>query len=132
MTSKLPASSSRRNRLAPLRSRPRNGLSDHDVHVAHSGSEAFEAAKQLRPDICIFDIGMPDLNGYQLAERVRHEAWGKTMTLIALTGWGQESDRHRAMLAGFQVHISKPLEPQELIVTVASLAGRAVEARSAS
>ena len=52
-------------------------LSDHEVHVAHSGGEAFEAAKELRPDIGIFDIGMPDLNGYELAERIRHEAWGK-------------------------------------------------------
>ena len=71
-------------------------LSDHDVHVAHSGGEAFEAAKELRPDVGIFDIGMPDLNGYELAERIRHEAWGKNMTLIALTGWGQESDRRQA------------------------------------
>ena len=89
-------------------------LSDHEVHVAHSGSEAFEAAKELRPDIGIFDIGMPDLNGYQLAERIRHEAWGKRMTLIALTGWGQESDRREAHLAGFDHHLTKPIDPDKI------------------
>ena len=89
-------------------------LSDHEVHVAHCGSEAFEAAKELRPDVGIFDIGMPDLNGYQLAERIRHEAWGKRMTLIALTGWGQESDRREAHLAGFDHHLTKPIDPDTL------------------
>lgn len=89
-------------------------LSDHDVHVAYSGGEAFAAAKELRPDIGIFDIGMPDLNGYQLAERIRHEAWGKDMTLIALTGWGQESDRRQAHVAGFDHHLTKPIDPDRL------------------
>jgi two-component system CheB/CheR fusion protein len=89
-------------------------LSDHEVHVTHSGGEALEAAKELRPDVGIFDIGMPDLNGYELAERIRHEAWGKDMTLIALTGWGQESDRRRAHLAGFDHHLTKPIDPDQL------------------
>ena len=89
-------------------------LSDHEVHVAHSGGEAFEAAKKLRPDVCIFDIGMPDLDGYELAERIRHEAWGRDMTLIALTGWGQESDKRRAVLAGFNHHFTKPVDPTQL------------------
>jgi two-component system CheB/CheR fusion protein len=89
-------------------------LSDHEVHVAYSGGEAYEAAKELRPDIGIFDIGMPDLNGYQLAERIRHEAWGKDMTLIAVTGWGQESDRRQAHVAGFDHHLTKPIDPDQL------------------
>jgi len=82
--------------------------------VTHSGSEAFAAAKEVRPDIGIFDIGMPDLNGYELAERIRHEAWGKSMTLIALTGWGQESDRRRAHVADFDHHLTKPIDPDQL------------------
>jgi two-component system CheB/CheR fusion protein len=89
-------------------------LSDHDVYVTHSGGEAFKAAKELRPDVGIFDIGMPDLNGYELAERIRHEAWGKNMTLIALTGWGQESDRRQAHVAGFDHHLTKPIDPDQL------------------
>ena len=89
-------------------------LSGHEVHLAHSGADAFESAKRLRPDIGVFDIGMPDLDGYQLAERIRHEAWGKTITLIALTGWGQESDKRRAHLAGFDHHLTKPIDPEQL------------------
>jgi two-component system, chemotaxis family, CheB/CheR fusion protein len=91
-------------------------LSDHEVYVTHSGGEAFKAAKELRPDVGIFDIGMPDLNGYELAERIRHEAWGKNMTLIALTGWGQDSDRRQAHLAGFDHHLTKPIDPDRLEV----------------
>ena len=57
-------------------------------------------AKRVRPDIAVFDIGMPDFDGYELAERVRREAWGKEITLIAATGWGQESDKRRALWQG--------------------------------
>jgi two-component system CheB/CheR fusion protein len=89
-------------------------LSGHEVHLAHSGTAAFESAKRLRPDIGVFDIGMPDLDGYQLAERIRHEAWGKKIRLIALTGWGQESDKRRAHLAGFDHHLTKPVDPDQL------------------
>ena len=89
-------------------------LSGHEVHVAHSGAEALETAKRVRPDVGIFDIGMPDLNGYELAERIRHEAWGAGMTLIAVTGWGQDTDRRRALAAGFDHHLTKPIEPDQL------------------
>ena len=89
-------------------------LSGHEVHVAHSGEEALETAKRVRPDVGIFDIGMPDLSGYELAERIRHEAWGAGMTLIAVTGWGQDADRRRALAAGFDHHFTKPIEPDQL------------------
>jgi two-component system CheB/CheR fusion protein len=89
-------------------------LSGHDVLLAHSGSEALETATRARPDVGIFDIGMPDLNGYALAERIRHEAWGKRIALIALTGWGQESDKRRALAAGFDHHLTKPVDPEFL------------------
>jgi two-component system, chemotaxis family, CheB/CheR fusion protein len=89
-------------------------LSGHEVHVAHSGTEAFEVAKRVRPDIGILDIGMPDMSGYEVAERVRHEAWGEKMTLIAVTGWGQESDKRRALAAGFDHHMTKPVDPEQL------------------
>ena len=89
-------------------------LSGHEVHLAHTGAEAFEAAKRSRPDIGVFDIGMPDFDGYELAERIRREAWGKKITLIAVTGWGQESDKRRALSAGFDHHLTKPIEPDQL------------------
>ena len=86
----------------------------HEVHLAYSGAEAMEVAKRVRPDIGVVDIGMPDLTGYEVAERIRHEAWGKEMTLIAVTGWGQESDRRRALAAGFDHHLTKPIDPDNL------------------
>ena len=89
-------------------------MSGHEVHVAFSGAEALETARRVRPDIGIFDIGMPDLNGYELAERLRREAWGKNIVLIAITGWGQEADKRHAMFAGFDHHLTKPIEPDQL------------------
>ena len=89
-------------------------LSGHEVHLAHTGAEAFEAAKRFRPDIGLLDIGMPDFDGCELAERIRLEAWGKKMILIAVTGWGQEADKRRAILAGFNHHLTKPIDPDQL------------------
>jgi DNA-binding response OmpR family regulator len=89
-------------------------LSGHDVHLAHTGAEALEVAKRVRPDIAILDIGLPDLTGYELAERLRHEAWGERITLIAVTGWGQDSDKRRALGAGFDHHLTKPVDPDRL------------------
>jgi two-component system, chemotaxis family, CheB/CheR fusion protein len=89
-------------------------LSGHVVHVAHNGKQALELANQVHPDIGIFDIGMPDMSGYELAERIRHEAWGRAATLIALTGWGQDADRRHALAAGFHHHLIKPVDPDVL------------------
>jgi two-component system CheB/CheR fusion protein len=89
-------------------------LEGHEVHVVHSGAEALRRLGELRPDICICDIGMPDLNGYQVAERVRQEAWGRDVMLIAVTGWGQDSDKRRALSAGFDYHLTKPVDPDAL------------------
>lgn len=86
----------------------------HEVHLAHSGLDALELAKSIRPDIGVFDIGMPDLTGYEVAERIRHEAWGNSITLIAVTGWGQESDKRRSLAAGFNYHLTKPIDPVKL------------------
>ena len=89
-------------------------LSGHEVYLAHSGAEAFEVAQRKRPDIAVLDIGMPDLNGYEVAERIRHEAWGERIKLIAVTGWGQAEDKRRALAAGFNHHLTKPVDPSQL------------------
>jgi len=89
-------------------------LSGHEVHLAHSGAEALVIANRVRPDIGILDIGMPDLTGYEVAERIRREAWGQAIALIAVTGWGQESDKRRALAAGFDHHLTKPIDPERL------------------
>ena len=88
--------------------------SGHEVHVAHTGTEALEIAKRVRPEIALLDIGMPDMSGYDVAQSIRHEAWGKDLTLIAVTGWGQDSDKRRALAAGFDQHLTKPIDPAKL------------------
>jgi CheY-like chemotaxis protein len=57
---------------------------------------------------------MPDLTGYEVAERIRHEAWGKDITLVAVTGWGQSADKRRALATGFDHHLTKPVDPEIL------------------
>lgn len=86
----------------------------HRVVIAHDGPRALAAAEQHRPDIAILDIGMPGLTGYEVAKRLRAEPWGRDMLLIAATGWSQEEDRLRALDAGFDRHLVKPMDGTEL------------------
>jgi CheY-like chemotaxis protein len=90
------------------------GLSGHDVILAHTGAEALEIASRCKPDVAVLDIGMPVLNGYEVAKKIRLEAWGANLTLIAVTGWGQESDKRLAYAAGFDHHLTKPVDPEQL------------------
>jgi DNA-binding response OmpR family regulator len=78
--------------------------------VAHSGTEALEKARNSMPDAMILDIGMPDMTGYEVARRVRAESWGEHVFMLAITGWGQEEDKDRAIAAGFDQHMTKPVD----------------------
>ena len=89
-------------------------LAGHEVHAVHDGQEAVEAAGWFRPDLALLDIGMPRLNGFDAARRIREQPWGKHMLLVAITGWGQEEDKRRATEAGFDRHLTKPVEPAAL------------------
>ena len=82
----------------------------HEVSIAHDGAQALELAGRLRPDFAILDIGMPGLTGYDVARRIRREPWGRAMVLVAVTGWGQETDRRDASEAGFDHHVTKPAD----------------------
>ncbi len=86
-------------------------LQGHEVFTAFNGKEALEAAERYRTDVVVMDIGMPEMNGYEVAQRIRETAWGRNVLLIALSGWGQERDRDRAIAAGFDVHLTKPADP---------------------
>ncbi len=83
-----------------------------EVRVAYSARAALSIAQTFRPDVALLDIGMPDMNGYELARTLRQTSWGRSLFLIALTGWGQEDDRLRATQAGFDHHLTKPVDPQ--------------------
>mgnify|MGYP003288116254 CR=1 FL=1 len=96
-------------------------LEGHKIRTAHDGLEAMGVAEEFRPDVVLLDIGLPKLNGYEVAQRIRHQPWGQGMILIALTGWGQEADRRRSQEAGFDHHLVKPVDPSALLQLLASL-----------
>jgi CheY-like chemotaxis protein len=89
-------------------------LNGHEVLVAHNGKEALTIARQALPRAVILDIGMPDISGYEVARRIRAEPWEHGVLLIALTGWGQEHDKARANAAGFDHHLTKPVDPDHV------------------
>ena len=95
--------------------------SGHETHVAFSGSEALQRSVELRPDVLLLDIGLPEINGYDVARRIRAEAWGRDAVLIALTGWGQEADRSASRAAGFNHHLVKPVDYAALVGVLRSL-----------
>jgi signal transduction histidine kinase len=89
-------------------------LDGHEVEIARNGPEALELYTSMSPDVAILDIGMPGLSGYDVARRIRQRQGETDITLIALTGWGQASDKARAAEAGFDHHFTKPVEPSAL------------------
>jgi CheY-like chemotaxis protein len=89
-------------------------LEGHDARVAHSGPSALEAVEQSRPEVVFLDIGMPGMDGYEVARRLRAQHGAAGLRLVALTGWGQEHDRQRAREAGFDHHLTKPVAPTDL------------------
>jgi PAS domain S-box-containing protein len=82
----------------------------HETQTAYDGASALELADSWRPDVILLDIGLPNLNGYEVAQRIRRQAWGRTIFLVALTGWGQDHDKQRAKAAGFDRHLTKPVD----------------------
>jgi two-component system, sensor histidine kinase len=94
-------------------------MSGHELLVGHSGHEALELGSRERPDAIILDIGMPDMTGYEAARRIRREAWGRKTFLLAITGWGQEDDKEAARAAGFDGHLTKPVNPDQVELMLA-------------
>ena len=86
----------------------------HEVFVAHDGPRGLEEALRLRPDIALLDVGLPGMDGYELARRIRQADAGTDMRLVAMTGYGRPEDRARALAAGFDAHLVKPVDPRRL------------------
>jgi signal transduction histidine kinase/CHASE3 domain sensor protein/ActR/RegA family two-component response regulator len=99
-------------------------LSGHQVVVTYDGFAALDAARSFSPEIAFIDIGMPGLSGYELARAIRAAEWGQSIYLVALTGWGQEEDKRRAAGAGFDLHLTKPVDPGLLDEVVADRVSR--------
>lgn len=99
-------------------------LQGHEATTAHSGPEALEAARARRPEVVFLDIGMPGMDGYEVARRLRADPALAGTTLVALTGWGSEDDKRRSQDAGFDVHLTKPVEPTAVAEVLAGIGGR--------
>ncbi len=96
----------------------------YDVRTVADGSQALEMAAQFRPDIALLDIGMPKLNGYEVARQIRAQPWGGEVLLVALTGWGGAEHRQQTAAAGFDHHLTKPVDPAALTRLLATWATR--------
>ncbi|MCO5100218.1 MAG: response regulator [Burkholderiaceae bacterium] len=95
-----------------------------DVRTAHDGIAALEIGERFRPQIVLLDIGMPKMNGYETCREMRERAWGRDAIVIAQTGWGEPEDHARAMQAGFDAQLVKPIEFTALTELLATIDGR--------
>ena len=99
-------------------------LTGNETRIAYDGKDAFSQAAKFRPDIMLLDIGLPKLNGNDVARRIRARSWGKNIVLVAITGWGQDEDRQQTVAAGFDGHLVKPVDYATLTQLLATLAPR--------
>jgi signal transduction histidine kinase/ActR/RegA family two-component response regulator len=93
----------------------------NEIRTAYDGLEALQVASEFRPEVVLLDIGLPKIDGHEVAQRLRHEAWGRRVCLIAITGWSDESDRARSRAAGFDHHLVKPLDTAHLAQLLGSV-----------
>ncbi len=96
-------------------------LLGNETHTAYDGEEGVEAAAKFRPNVIFLDIGLPKLNGYEACRRIRQQPWGKQVVIIAQTGWGQEDDRQRTREAGFDHHLVKPIDTNNVMKLLADV-----------
>jgi signal transduction histidine kinase len=96
-------------------------LCGHETRIAYDGLEAVQMAQNFRPDAVLLDIGLPKLNGFEVAHKIRQQDWGKDVMLVALTGWGQDEDRRMSTEAGFNAHLVKPADPVALMELLARM-----------
>jgi CheY-like chemotaxis protein len=87
----------------------------HEVHITYDGAAALIKAEALRPDLVLLDIGMPLMSGLDIARGIRAQPWGQNICLIAITAWGTEQDKQRSMAAGFNRHLTKPVDLDSLM-----------------
>ena len=97
----------------------------HDTQTAHDGPTAVQAALDYRPDVMLLDIGLPKMNGYEVAKRIRKEPVLEHVVLVAMTGYGQEDDRKRSLEAGFNHHLVKPGDFKDVRAILAAASEKA-------
>jgi CheY-like chemotaxis protein len=94
-------------------------LAGHTIRTAHDGLEALEVADTFEPEVVLLDLGMPKMDGYETARQLRQRFPDRRLTLVAVTGWGQQQDRQRTADAGFDVHLVKPVTEADLFQAIA-------------
>ena len=100
----------------------------HEVVIEHDSLRALDRARSVRPDVCLLDIGLPEMDGKELARRLRAQPETRAAVLVAVTGYGQQQDREEAFAAGFQHHLVKPVNFDHLIGVLESLRGASLSA----
>ena len=95
-------------------------MSGDTTHSAHDGEEAIAVAERVRPDVILLDLGLPKMDGFEVCRRIRQQAWGKDMVVVALTGWGHDEARAKTRQAGFDMHLVKPVDPETLFLVLAA------------
>ncbi len=111
------------NRDAALTMAAMLKLMGNSVQAVHNGRDALATAERFRPEVILMDVGMPVLNGYETTRRIREQSWGRDMLILALTGWGQESDRLDSQAAGCDGHLVKPVNFLDLQARLAQVKG---------
>jgi CheY-like chemotaxis protein len=96
----------------------------HQVHTRYSGADALKASTEHQPDVILLDIGLPGLTGFQVAEQVRGTPGMEGIALVAITGYGQQEDHQKSKQAGFDYHLVKPVDPQQLQQLLTTLGKR--------
>lgn len=92
----------------------------HTVRVANDGHSAVAIAQAFHPDVGLLDLGMPGLTGHEVAMKMRAQPWSARLLLVAMTGWGQDDDKRRALEAGFDHHLTKPVDPDRLLAVISA------------
>jgi CheY-like chemotaxis protein len=96
----------------------------HEAATAHDGMAAIEAVDRFRPDLILLDIGLPKLDGFEVAEQLRARPDGDALFLVAITGWARDEEKQRAKSVGFDEHMTKPVDPNRLETLIRSICAR--------
>jgi CheY-like chemotaxis protein len=96
----------------------------HTVEIAGSGEQALRTGPTFDPQVVLLDLGMPGMDGFETARRIRQQRWGQGIVLVAVTGWGLPEDRRRTQAAGFNAHMVKPVNDDELLRALGELLAR--------
>jgi CheY-like chemotaxis protein len=90
-------------------------LMGNEMSVAYDGEQALAMANEIKPDVVLLDIGLPKMNGYEVARQIRQQPWGSKLILVAITGWGQTEDKDLSRESGFDHHLVKPVDHDQLL-----------------